>query len=265
MYELIDLFESMNLKCFIGAYRDVHGASHVPTNGTEQTISPQLLYSIQYFHITTMSRHQVQQLAQKFANTVLLDTNQKFKRQRVRLEQFAYDLRLKLGMLVREMEHDIGLLRERGFSKDMHKMYIKLWNDVIGIYKKLDMEKPYSAAEEFLAYAKNKHVRDVIDNLEFLAEHHLKKTNVDFRPSPTMEQPQLRSIKLFKRLTQHLETYLKNNPLLPVPVATPSTSVDIPLLNVKPEPAPLAGQTDKTIPGVPSAKKEAPAFNPFSD
>lgn len=211
-----------------------------------------------------MSSHRIQQLAQKFANTTLFDTNQKFQHQRVRLKQFAYDLRLKLGMLVREMEHDIGLLRDRGFSKDMHKMYIKLWNDIIGIYKKLDMEKPYSAAESFLTYAKNKHVRDIVDNLDFLAEHHLKKTNVDFKPSPTLEQPQLKSLKLFKNLTQHLEIYLKDNPLLPVPMTTPSTSIDIPLLNVKPEPpAPSAGQTDKTFPGVPHAKKEMPAFNPF--
>ncbi|CAM6004262.1 unnamed protein product [Sphagnum balticum] len=210
-----------------------------------------------------MSRHQVQQLAEKFANTVLLDTNQKFKRQRIRLEQFAYDLRLKLGMLVREMEHDIGLLRERGFPKDMYKIYVKLWNDVISIYKKIDMEKPYSSAEEFLAYAKNKHVKDVVDNLDFLAEDHLKKTNVEFKSGPTLEQPQLKSLKLFKNLAQHLEAYLKANPLLPVPVSTPSNNMDIPLLNVKPETPPLAGQMDKTNPGIPSAKKEAPAFNPF--
>ena len=211
-----------------------------------------------------MSSHRVQQLAQKFANTVLLDTNQKFKRQRVRLEQFAYDLRLKLGMLVREMEHDIGLLRARGFSKDMHKMYIKLWNDIISIYKKLDMEKPYSTAEEFLIYVKNKHVRDVIDNLDFLAEHHLKKTDVDFKPSHSIEQPQLRGLKLFKSLTQHLEAYLKANPLLAVPSVTPSSSIDIPLLNVKPEPsATPVGETAVTVPGGPRAKKELPAFDPF--
>lgn len=210
-----------------------------------------------------MTNLKVLQLADKFADTVNQDVNEQFQRQRGRLQQFSHDLQMKLRILLGEMEGDIRVLKERNFDKKILKIMIKIWSDVLSIAKELNKEKPYPTAERLIAYIQNKRTRSLIENLDFLTEHYIKSTNVDFKPGGFVQHPEIRSLKLLKALAHHLDKYLAENPLLPVPSDKPPANIDIPLLNVKPEPIVQSpGQEALTNPGVPDAKKKP--FNPSS-
>lgn len=192
-------------------------------------------------------------LVHKYADTVVSDDNEKFRLQRERLEQFYHDLHLKLRILLGEMEGDISALKAKNFDKSLWKSFVNLWKDVLEISKEITVDKPYQGASKLVSYVKSRPHRSIIDNLDYLVQHFLKTTEVDFKTGPILRQVQVRSLGLLKSLADHVEKYMEANPLLPVPSSTPTAE---PPLVVKPEefkPAPI-GANESTY--VPPAKKK---------
>jgi hypothetical protein len=207
---------------------------------------------VEYFHITTMTNVTILRLLDKYADeagTVLLEkSDARFKHQRHRLAEFAHQLFSRFRLILAEIEGDLVVLRERQFDPDMQKILIKVWRELEQIFKGFNQDKPYLVAQKLVEYVKSRSTRSILDNLDFLAKHHLQQTSEDISPS---FQPQIRSITLLLNLAEHVEKYIAEHPLLPiVEMAPPLTG------KPKVEPGPTLTPIDKTNPSVPQAKKQ---------
>lgn len=183
--------------------------------------------------------------------TVIKNENAKFEQQRTRLSQFSHDLSLKMRILLGEMESDLKVLKLQNFDYDAWKGFVTLWNRIVHISKELNMEKPYLMAKKLVSFVKNKQTVNIIENLEFLIEHHLKKNKVEFLPNKHLKPLQIKSLKLLKELSNNIQIYIEKNPLLPVPLEERIT--EQPLLNIKQEIIPDIGTEEETK--VPLVKK----------
>jgi hypothetical protein len=184
-----------------------------------------------------MTTPKVQQLIEKYSAgapltpmtsmpTSLLEQSEgRFKHQQKRMTEFAHSFQTKLRVVIAEMEHDIGTLRDRKFDRNMQKMMIQIWENLVNIYRSFHQDRPYEAASKLVGYVHEKQTKDVINNLDFLAKHHVKKTNIDFAPMSVLEHPEIRSLTLLTSLAAYLENYMKENPLLektkPIPISYP--------------------------------------------
>lgn len=180
--------------------------------------------------------------------------DEKFRLQRERLEHFYHNLHLKLRVVLGEMEGDIRVLKEQDFPRDTWRAFVNLWRDLLDISHQLTPEKPYQAASKLVGYVKTRPHRSIIDNLEFLTEHHLQTKMPEFQAGPKLQPVQVRSLRLLKTLADHVEKFMADNPLLDVPAGIAPTTE--PALTVKPEefkPAPVQPQ-EKTY--IPPAKKK---------
>lgn len=147
--------------------------------------------------------------------------NEQFRLQREKLGHFAHDLLLRLRMLISEMEGDLKVLRIKSFDKKMWKIFARLWNHLVDVAKSIDANKPYQSAQVIVDLVKTRPHKAIIDNLEFLVQHHLKQTAVDFAPGPLLQPVQVRSLKLLKALADYLENYMQENPLIDIPGSIP--------------------------------------------
>lgn len=190
-----------------------------------------------------MTTPKVLQLIQKYADeqpTALLEQSEgRFKHQRQRVTEFSHQFHTKLGVLIKEMEYDISVLRERGFDRDMRKMMTGIWNHLIELNRTFNQDKPYETAKKLVSYVKSKDTKAVIDNLDFIAKHHIKKTNVDFIPTQTLVHPEIRSLQLLLNLADYLDHYMKTNPLLGETVITPAPPPPTSLTPTFRPPAPI--------------------------
>lgn len=170
-----------------------------------------------------MTSPKVLQIMKKYADegnqpTVMLEQSEgRFTHQRKRLEEFAHHLQTKLRVVLTEMEHDISVLKMRGFDKNMWKLLVEVWQHLEGIYKSFHQDRPYETANKIVNYLNDRNTRAIIENLDFLGQHHVKKTNVDFAPTPNFINPEIRSLKLLMTLSSYLENYVKENPLVEKP------------------------------------------------
>lgn len=164
-------------------------------------------------------------LLQKYAEqppTALVAPENNIHVQSEQLRMFSEHLQIKLRVLISEMEHDISTLKHRGFDKEMWKMLTGVWMHLVGINQGLTREGPLVAAKKLVDYVRDRGTRAVIDNLDFLAKHHLKKTDVDFTPNQIMVHPEIRSLTLLTSLVDYLENYLRSQEMEDKP-ATPVT------------------------------------------
>lgn len=157
----------------------------------------------------------------------LSDKNEQFRLQRERLEHFSHDLLLRLRMLISEMEGDLKVLKIKNLDKKVWKIFAKLWGQLIEIAKHLDSGKSYQSAQAVIDLVKTRPHKAIVENLEFLIQHHLKQTEVNFEPGPLLQPVQVRSLKLLKALADYLEKYIQDNPLLNYPGSNPPPPLEI--------------------------------------
>ncbi len=186
-------------------------------------------------------------LFQKYADAA---QDEKFHLQRERLEKFYHDLHLKLKILLSEMEGDIRVLKEKGFEKEMWKIFVNVWKDLLTISHQLTPDKPYPAAAALVAYVKTRPHKAVIDNLDYLVQHFLKQNEVDFQSGPMLQQVQVRSLGLLKSLADHAEKYLADNPLLPVPSGIPPAQLPLAVQPEEFKPVPAGSEESTYLPPV---------------
>jgi hypothetical protein len=172
------------------------------------------------------------------------ESNDAWKHQHKRLDEFATKFHGKLQLISAEIQGDLMVLRERGFDKELQKQLFKVWQEVISVAHSFNPEtvaakKLYLAAQAVVSYVKLPATRAILDNLDFLAKHHLKKTNVDLGVmTPGLGHPQFKSLGLLISLADYLEKYMADNPLLEQKMPTPSqltSTVPPPIRTIPPD------------------------------
>lgn len=143
--------------------------------------------------------------------------NLEYQEQRNRLGEFYDHFRRQLRAIVNEMGGDLFMLRERKFDPKMFTLFGQVYQHLIELNKSIQEDKPYRAAEKLIAYVTDRPTRMVLDNLDFLAKHHLEVTNVDFVPSARLQHPKIRSIDALKALAAQLKQSMEKNPLIVPP------------------------------------------------
>jgi hypothetical protein len=115
------------------------------------------------------------------------------------------------------MGGNLYMLKERKFDHKMFALFAKTYQELITINKSIQEDKPYRAAEKLVQYVFDRSTKIILDNLDFLAKHHLKITNEDFVTSTQLQHPQIRSIDALKQLATELKDYMIQHPLIVPP------------------------------------------------
>jgi hypothetical protein len=167
-----------------------------------------------------------------------------FQAQRTRLADFYQYFSQNLRRVTNEMANDLANLKARGFDPKMLKLLVRVYDSIFNIYQVTDPERPYLGAEKLARYALDKPNALYIDNLDFLGKHHLMKTNVVFKVSPSLEHPKLRSLDALKSLAAEARSFMERNPLIkPLTPTIPPIGSTINMNNI---PSFLGGRDDKT-------------------
>jgi hypothetical protein len=170
--------------------------------------------------------------------------NNEFQVQRERLVKFYEKFSTDLRRIRNELGSEIETLKMRGFDRKMFQLLVKVYENTTELHKEIDPEKPYIAAEKLVHYVLDKPNAPYIDNLEFLAKHHLKRTNVDFGAGKNLQHPEMHGLENLKRLAMELRAFMAQHPLvLPPSQSNPPAGFAESLRDV---PAFFAGKEDKT-------------------
>ena len=201
-----------------------------------------------------MSVQKILEMAERFVTLADEGTNQGktpnvvYQEQRDRLSKFHDHLKRQLRIIISEMEGDLWMLRQRKFEPKLFKTMSNVREELITIFKSIQEDKPYRAAEKLVFYATNRSTKMILDNLDFLAKHHLQVTNEDFTPSARVQQPQIHSFDALNALVSQLKEFMIKHPLIVPPGAAPS---EVPTVPPPKGPIPLGpenrlGPEDKT-------------------
>lgn len=204
-----------------------------------------------------MSYQKVLDLAQKFATTTYQTTtlpeDLKFQAQRELIADFYQSLYHKLSVIISQLGGEFFVLKERKFDHKMLKLLAKVHHDLATFLQNIDSARPYVMAEKLIQYVLNKPNGPVLDNLDFLAKHHIAQTNETFEAGPILSHPKMHSFSELKTFAKQLQTFIAENPLIEAP--TQSVFKHTPEGNLQDIPSFFAGKEDVTNPGVPNAKK----------
>jgi hypothetical protein len=166
-----------------------------------------------------MSVQKILEMAEKFVTLADEGTphNQEYQEQRTKLSDFYDHFYRQLRAIVNEMGGDLFMLRERKFDPKMFGIFSKVYQELITLSKSIQEDKPYRAAEKLISYVTDRPTKMVLDNLNFLAKHHLQVTNEDFVPSARLQHPKIRSIDALNALAAQLKKHMEQNPLIVPP------------------------------------------------
>lgn len=211
-----------------------------------------------------MSIQKVLQMAEKFVRmaeegkqgTVIQSPNDIiFTAQRERLARFYDNFTRQLRIIISEMGSDLFTLKNRDFDGKIFKMFAKVYQDLISLSKEIKEDKPYIAAQKLVHYTLEKPNRSLLENIDFLAKHHTKSTNVDFKPTSVLKHPEIRSLDALTKLATQLKEFMTQHPM--VEVLLPST-VPPPRLRETVETIPefQTGPGEKTNAALPFSKRK---------
>lgn len=210
-----------------------------------------------------MSIQKVLKMAEKFVTMAEGGTtvqppaghNAAFQAQRDRFTQFHEHFARQLRIVINEMGGDLFTLKNRDFDPKMFKLFGNIYQDLISISKELKEDKPYIAAQKLVHYVTDRPTKALIDNMDFLTKQHTKSTNVDFKPSPMLSHPQIRSLDALKKLAAHLAEFMAKHPLIEVlrPTDAPPARLQD---SVEPIPEFQTGPGEKTNAALPFSKKK---------
>lgn len=172
-----------------------------------------------------MKNQRVLELANKFADLTQHRPlgNVAFGDQQDRFADFYDKIRTNLRAIISQIGGEITTLKARDFDPKMLALLNKVYQDVIQIYREATPSDPYAAAGKLVQLVLEKPNGPIIDNLDFLAKHHLAQTNTNFKETQLLKHPQMRGLELLKALANHLKQFIATNPL-----AKPSGQFDPP-------------------------------------
>lgn len=142
-----------------------------------------------------------------------LDIN--FQAQRDRLFKFHEHFSKSLLHVISDLGSEIATLKDRTFDSKMLGLLVKVYQDLIAIYKQIRENDPYSAAQMLVRLVMEKPGSSIISNLDFLGKHHLQSTNdKSLRTSEHLQHPQMRSLDALKELASYSKSFMLKYPML---------------------------------------------------
>lgn len=191
--------------------------------------------------LLALANHFVLKLADEKETAVLEEThniNKRFEAQREFSRQFDKQLRALIG----ELSGDLYTLKERKFDPNMWKLAVKIRSGLETILTEIRENNPHEMGWKFVDYVLDKPNSDILDNLNFLVQHHLDNTKpTTIKPLPSIiKHVEINSFKHIKALAQEIKNYMEKNPPMPVPASNPPP----------PEPNPMADPSFLASPDV---------------
>lgn len=143
--------------------------------------------------------------------------NELFEAQR----EFGRGFNSQMRAILHELDGDVFTLKQRQFDPNMMRLLIKVKGDLEHILPRIRESNPHEAAQRLVDYVEGRNTGPVLDNLDFLIQHHLKATQEDVPNMPSLKNAEVNAIQKLKKLAQELKTYMDLNPSLPVPGSSP--------------------------------------------
>lgn len=145
--------------------------------------------------------------------------NTQFEAQR----QFGRMFFKKLRNVYGELMGDLLTLKERQFDPNMYRLADKVKGEVIRILNSIKENNPHAGGWELVDYALEKPNSAIIDNLDFLAKHHVKTTQpqTNFEVKAPVKHAEVNSFQHLKELAQEIKNYMEQHPPVSVPTSSP--------------------------------------------
>lgn len=182
------------------------------------------------------------ELSEKMNKTVALgdnkpDLNLQFEAQR----KFGRDFYSKLRRLSGELEGDIFTLKARDFDPNMMRLLGKVKMELEKILLSIKESNPHGAAQKLVDYVQGRSTKMVLDNLDFLAQHHLQSTMPPGKLPPFAKHVEVNFFKKLRALADELKAHMDVNPPLYVPSSSSppreNPAAEHPVMKVDPDAA----------------------------
>lgn len=157
-----------------------------------------------------MSHKKIQQLADKFADTTLLEH---YQSQKNKSNPFSGNFLKNLRIALNELEGDLVTLKHRDFNRSQWKELGIFWRSCIEIYKSFNENNPFEGIQELVELLKEK--KDWLAKMIPAIRQHLKNTEIDFIPSPGLTQARADGLKELIRVVQEGAQNIKNDRFVP--------------------------------------------------
>lgn len=157
------------------------------------------------------------------------NANKQFQYQREMLQKFSDVFSRKLRAIISQLESEMGTLKLRKFDPNMLRLMAKVKGSLEEIYMSIKEVKPYPAAYRLIEYITQRNQgRDIINNLEFLATHHLDSTRPEVMSplSSGLKHATIQSFKELRELAAKLQSHMENNQLLLEPGSNPPPTME---------------------------------------
>jgi len=163
-----------------------------------------------------------EELQQKIDQTVVLEGNKpKLNEQFEAQREFGRQFNDKLRALLSELNGDLYTLQARRFDSKMWRLLVNVKSELEKILSSLKENRPHEAAWKLVDYVNNRSTKSILDNLEFLSQHHMHTTQPTGKLPPTTKHTEIQFFQHLKGLATELKAYMELNPPLPVPGSGP--------------------------------------------
>lgn len=142
--------------------------------------------------------------------------NELFEAQR----EFGRDFAGKLRTILHELEGDVFTLKQRRFDPNIMQILFKVKGDLEHILLSIKDSRPHEAGWMLVDYVNDRNTKATLDNLDFLAQHHLKNTQEKIPAIPTFKHPEINFFQKLRALANEVKSYMESNPPLPIPGST---------------------------------------------
>jgi hypothetical protein len=145
--------------------------------------------------------------------------NVQFEAQR----EFGRKFRSQLRRVHGELSGDLLMLKERQFDPKMRLLAEKVKDQINKILLGVRESNPHASGWEFVNYVLGRPARDIIDNLDFLAKHHVQATQpkTEFEIRSPLKIAEVNGFQHLKELAYETKNYMEQNPPLGVPTSSP--------------------------------------------
>lgn len=186
------------------------------------------------------------ELEEKFSKKIAQnDEESGLQDQRSKLSKFYHKFTRELYSLINEMDGDALVLKEKGLSPDLLKMFNGIKGHITSAVKQINPYIPYDGAMNLIEWANQKETKATLNNLNFIIQEFLKTNEVEFKVGPHLNQVRVESITKLKNILKNIHEYIKENPL--------SDSKELPTV---PPPARRMREDEETV-ILPSPNKKA--------
>lgn len=163
------------------------------------------------------------ELEEKFTTKLAQNEEESgLQEQRNKLSKFYHKFTRELYALTNEMDGDLLVLKEKGLSSDLLKLFNGVKGHIISVTKQINPYAPYDGAMDLIEWASQKETKATLNNLNFIIQEFLKRNMVEFQAGPHINQVRVESIMKLKDILRKTYEYIQENSILPDPREMPT-------------------------------------------